>query len=64
MTSFQSVQEYCCTADGERDEQCVEAAYHDCSPSRLEDLRTQLEQQMGLAKFTEAYNKIKVVMVV
>lgn len=39
----------------------MEAAYHDCSPSRLEDLRANLEQQMGLDKFTEAYNKIKVV---
>lgn len=56
-----SVEEYCCTADGDGEEQCVEAAYHDCSPSRLEDLRASLEQQMGSDKFAEAYNKIKVV---
>lgn len=38
----------------------MEAAYHDCSPGRLEDLRAQLEQQMGPDEFKEAYNKIKV----
>lgn len=64
LASFQSVQEFCCAPDGNADERCVEAAYHDSSPGRLEDLRTQLEQQMGPDKFKEAYNKIKVVSIV
>lgn len=54
------VEEFCCAPDGDADEQCVEAAYHDCSRGRLEHLCAQLEQQMGPDKFTEAYNKIKV----
>lgn len=64
LAFFQSVQEFCCAPEGDADEHCVEAAYHDCSPGRLKDLRAQLEQQMGPDKFKEAYNKIKVVSIV
>lgn len=39
----------------------MEAAYHDCSPARLEELRAQLEQQMGPDQLAKAYNMIKVV---
>lgn len=51
----------CCTTDGSGEDQSVEAAYHDSIFSRLEELRFNLEQQMGFEKFIEAYNKIKVV---
>uniref|UniRef100_A0A8D0DE01 non-specific serine/threonine protein kinase n=1 Tax=Sander lucioperca TaxID=283035 RepID=A0A8D0DE01_SANLU len=45
------------TEDGE--DQGGEAAHHDSIFSRLEELRFNLEQQMGFEKFIEAYNKIK-----
>lgn len=48
------------TTDGSGEEQCVEAPYHDSIFSRLEELRFNLEQQMGLEKCIQAYNKIKV----
>ncbi|XP_037626465.1 serine/threonine-protein kinase Nek1 isoform X2 [Sebastes umbrosus] len=38
-----------------------EAAHHDSIFSRLEELRFNLEQQMGFEKFIEAYNKIKAI---
>lgn len=53
--------ESCCTTDGSGEDQSVEAAYHDSIFSRLEELRFNLEQQMGFEKFIEAYSKIKVV---
>ena len=34
--------------------------HHDSIFSRLEELRFNLEQQMGFENFIEAYNKIKV----
>lgn len=49
-----------CTTDGSGEEQCAEAPYHDSIFSRLEELRFSLEQQMGLEKCIQAYNKIKV----
>lgn len=50
----------CCTVDGSGEDQGGEAAHHDSIFSRLEELRFDLEQQMGFEKFIEAYNKIKV----
>ena len=50
----------CCSTDGSGEDQGVEATYHDSIFSRLEELRFNLEQQMGFEKFIEAYNKIKV----
>uniref|UniRef100_A0A8C2XNW6 non-specific serine/threonine protein kinase n=1 Tax=Cyclopterus lumpus TaxID=8103 RepID=A0A8C2XNW6_CYCLU len=38
-----------------------QAAHHDSIFSRLEELRFNLEQQMGFEKFIEAYNKIKAI---
>lgn len=46
-------------SDGSGEDQCVDAVYHDSIFSRLEELRFNLEQQMGFEKFIEAYNKIK-----
>lgn len=50
----------CCTIDGSGEDQGGEAVHHDSIFSRLEELRFDLEQQMGFEKFIEAYNKIKV----
>ncbi|XP_029282121.1 LOW QUALITY PROTEIN: serine/threonine-protein kinase Nek1 [Cottoperca gobio] len=47
-------------SDGSGEEPGGEAAHHDSIFSRLEELRFNLEQQMGFEKFIEAYNKIKV----
>ncbi|XP_032382144.1 serine/threonine-protein kinase Nek1 isoform X3 [Etheostoma spectabile] len=46
-------------SDGSGEDQGGEAAHHDSIFSRLEELRFNLEQQMGFEKFIEAYNKIK-----
>lgn len=46
--------------DGSEEDQVGEADHHDSIFSRLEELRFNLEQQMGFEKFIEAYNKIKV----
>lgn len=48
--------------DGSAEDQSAEAAYHDSVFSRLEELRFNLEQQVGFEKFIEAYNKIKVLL--
>ncbi|XP_075943416.1 serine/threonine-protein kinase Nek1 isoform X2 [Anarhichas minor] len=48
-------------SDGSGEEQGGEAAHHDSIFSRLEELRFNLEQQMGFEKFIEAYNKIKAI---
>ncbi|KAG8003471.1 Serine/threonine-protein kinase Nek1, partial [Nibea albiflora] len=48
-------------SDGSVEDQGVEAAQHDSIFSRLEELRFNLEQQMGFEKFIEAYNKIKAI---
>lgn len=55
--------ESCCSTDGSGEEQGVEAAYSDSIFSRLEELRFNLEQQMGFEKLIEAYSKIKVLCV-
>lgn len=46
-------------SDGSGDDQSCEAEHQDSIFSRLEELRFNLEQQMGFEKFIEAYNKIK-----
>lgn len=51
---------FCCTVDGSGEDQGGETVHHDSIFSRLEELRFNLEQQMGFEKFIEAYNKIKV----
>uniref|UniRef100_H3DJX8 non-specific serine/threonine protein kinase n=1 Tax=Tetraodon nigroviridis TaxID=99883 RepID=H3DJX8_TETNG len=48
-------------SDGSGEDQCAEAPYHDSIFSRLEELRFNLEQQMGLEKCIQAYNKIKAI---
>ncbi|XP_076582578.1 serine/threonine-protein kinase Nek1 isoform X2 [Chaetodon auriga] len=48
-------------SDGSGEDQGVGAVYHDSIFSRLEELRFNLEQQMGFEKFIEAYNKIKAI---
>ncbi|XP_062280769.1 serine/threonine-protein kinase Nek1 [Scomber scombrus] len=48
-------------SDGSGEEQVEEAEHHDSIFSRLEELRFNLEQQMGFEKFIEAYNKIKAI---
>uniref|UniRef100_A0A8D0AW62 non-specific serine/threonine protein kinase n=1 Tax=Sander lucioperca TaxID=283035 RepID=A0A8D0AW62_SANLU len=48
-----------CFYTGNDIDQGGEAAHHDSIFSRLEELRFNLEQQMGFEKFIEAYNKIK-----
>ncbi|XP_035509684.1 serine/threonine-protein kinase Nek1 isoform X2 [Morone saxatilis] len=48
-------------SDGSGEDQGVEAAHHDSIFSRLEELRFDLEQQMGFETFIEAYNKIKAI---
>ncbi|KAM4739512.1 serine/threonine-protein kinase Nek1 isoform 2-T2 [Anableps anableps] len=48
-------------SDGSGEDQGVEADHHDSIFSRLEELRFNLEQQMGFEKFIEAYNKIKAI---
>ncbi|XP_038127583.1 serine/threonine-protein kinase Nek1 isoform X3 [Cyprinodon tularosa] len=48
-------------SDGSGEDQGVEADHHDTIFSRLEELRFNLEQQMGFEKFIEAYNKIKAI---
>lgn len=58
--NFMRTDKSCCSTDGSGEDQGVEAAYHDSIFSRLEELRFNLEQQMGFEKFIEAYNKIKV----
>lgn len=46
--------------DGSGEDHGGEAEQQDSIFSRLEELRFNLEQQMGFEKFIEAYNKIKV----
>ncbi|XP_047231160.1 serine/threonine-protein kinase Nek1 isoform X1 [Girardinichthys multiradiatus] len=48
-------------SDGSIEDQGVEGNHHDSIFSRLEELRFNLEQQMGFEKFIEAYNKIKAI---
>uniref|UniRef100_A0A1A8FPY8 non-specific serine/threonine protein kinase n=1 Tax=Nothobranchius korthausae TaxID=1143690 RepID=A0A1A8FPY8_9TELE len=48
-------------SDGSGEDQVSEADHHDSIFSRLEELRFDLEQQMGFEKFIEAYNKIKAI---
>uniref|UniRef100_A0A4W6E4W1 non-specific serine/threonine protein kinase n=1 Tax=Lates calcarifer TaxID=8187 RepID=A0A4W6E4W1_LATCA len=48
-------------SDGSGEDQGGEAEHHDSIFSRLEELRFNLEQQMGFEKFIEAYNKIKAI---
>ncbi|XP_008297134.1 serine/threonine-protein kinase Nek1 isoform X2 [Stegastes partitus] len=48
-------------SDGSGEDQVGEAEHHDSIFSRLEELRFNLEQQMGFEKFIEAYNKIKAI---
>ncbi|XP_026201818.1 serine/threonine-protein kinase Nek1 [Anabas testudineus] len=48
-------------SDGSGEDQGGEAENHDSIFSRLEELRFNLEQQMGFEKFIEAYNKIKAI---
>ncbi|XP_035997393.1 serine/threonine-protein kinase Nek1 [Fundulus heteroclitus] len=48
-------------SDGSGEDHGVEAGHHDSIFSRLEELRFNLEQQMGFEKFIEAYNKIKAI---
>lgn len=50
----------CSSVDGSEEDQGGESEHHDSIFSRLEELRFNLEQQMGFEKFIEAYNKIKV----
>uniref|UniRef100_A0A672Y2L8 non-specific serine/threonine protein kinase n=1 Tax=Sphaeramia orbicularis TaxID=375764 RepID=A0A672Y2L8_9TELE len=51
----------CHFEDGSGEDQGGEAEHHDSIFSRLEELRFNLEQQMGFEKFIEAYNKIKAI---
>uniref|UniRef100_A0A665SVZ4 non-specific serine/threonine protein kinase n=1 Tax=Echeneis naucrates TaxID=173247 RepID=A0A665SVZ4_ECHNA len=53
--------EFYCLTDGSGEDQGGEAEHHDSIFSRLEELRFNLEQQMGFEKFIEAYNKIKAI---
>ncbi|XP_034565573.1 serine/threonine-protein kinase Nek1 [Notolabrus celidotus] len=48
-------------SDGSGEDQGIEAVHHDSIFSRLEELRFNLEQQMGFERFIEAYNKIKAI---
>uniref|UniRef100_A0AAV2KYB5 non-specific serine/threonine protein kinase n=1 Tax=Knipowitschia caucasica TaxID=637954 RepID=A0AAV2KYB5_KNICA len=48
-------------SDGSGEDQCSEPEHQDSIFSRLEELRFNLEQQMGFEKFIEAYNKIKAI---
>ncbi|XP_041862500.1 serine/threonine-protein kinase Nek1 isoform X2 [Melanotaenia boesemani] len=48
-------------SDGSGEDQGGETEHHDSIFSRLEELRFNLEQQMGFEKFIEAYNKIKAI---
>ncbi|XP_028300394.1 serine/threonine-protein kinase Nek1 isoform X2 [Gouania willdenowi] len=48
-------------SDGSDDDQEKEAKHHESIFSRLEELRFNLEQQMGFERFIEAYNKIKAI---
>nr|XP_043900097.1 serine/threonine-protein kinase Nek1 isoform X3 [Solea senegalensis] len=48
-------------SDGSEDDQSGDTEHHDSIFSRLEELRFNLEQQMGFEKFIEAYNKIKAI---
>ncbi|KAJ0032191.1 hypothetical protein NQD34_002272 [Periophthalmus magnuspinnatus] len=48
-------------SDGSGEDQCSEPEHQDSIFSRLEELRYNLEQQMGFEKFIEAYNKIKAI---
>nr|XP_020459159.1 serine/threonine-protein kinase Nek1 isoform X2 [Monopterus albus] len=48
-------------SDGSGEEQGAEAEHHDSIFSRLEELRFNLEQQMGFERFIEAYSKIKAI---
>uniref|UniRef100_A0AAQ5ZC86 non-specific serine/threonine protein kinase n=1 Tax=Amphiprion ocellaris TaxID=80972 RepID=A0AAQ5ZC86_AMPOC len=52
---------FCSNVDGSSEDQVGEAEHHDSIFSRLEELRFNLEQQMGFEKFIEAYNKIKAI---
>uniref|UniRef100_A0A4W6E242 non-specific serine/threonine protein kinase n=1 Tax=Lates calcarifer TaxID=8187 RepID=A0A4W6E242_LATCA len=59
--SIMSTDKSCCSVDGSGEDQGGEAEHHDSIFSRLEELRFNLEQQMGFEKFIEAYNKIKAI---
>ncbi|XP_034036437.1 LOW QUALITY PROTEIN: serine/threonine-protein kinase Nek1 [Thalassophryne amazonica] len=48
-------------SDGTEEDQGAESEHHDSIFSRLEELRFNLEQQMGFEKLVEAYNKIKAI---
>ncbi|XP_023809657.1 serine/threonine-protein kinase Nek1 isoform X2 [Oryzias latipes] len=48
-------------SDGSEEDQGGASEHHDSIFSRLEELRFDLEQQMGFEKFIEAYNKIKAI---
>ncbi|XP_072294192.1 serine/threonine-protein kinase Nek1 [Eucyclogobius newberryi] len=48
-------------SDGSGEDQSGEPEHHDSIFSRLEELRFNLEQQMGFEMFIEAYNKIKAI---
>ncbi|XP_047192619.1 serine/threonine-protein kinase Nek1 isoform X2 [Scophthalmus maximus] len=48
-------------SDGSGEDQGGDAEHHDSIFSRLEELRFNLEQQMSVEKFIEAYNKIKAI---
>uniref|UniRef100_A0A672I3X0 non-specific serine/threonine protein kinase n=1 Tax=Salarias fasciatus TaxID=181472 RepID=A0A672I3X0_SALFA len=48
-------------SDDSGEDQGGEAQHYDSIFSRLEELRFNLEQQMGFEKFIEAYNKIKAI---
>ncbi|XP_068599346.1 LOW QUALITY PROTEIN: serine/threonine-protein kinase Nek1 [Brachionichthys hirsutus] len=48
-------------SDGSGEDQGGEAVYRDSIFSRLEELRFNLEQQMGFEKLIEAYSKIKAI---
>ncbi|XP_028259981.1 serine/threonine-protein kinase Nek1 isoform X2 [Parambassis ranga] len=48
-------------SDGSEEDQGRETEHHDSIFSRLEELRFNLEQQIGCEKLIEAYNKIKAI---
>uniref|UniRef100_A0A669B3R2 non-specific serine/threonine protein kinase n=1 Tax=Oreochromis niloticus TaxID=8128 RepID=A0A669B3R2_ORENI len=54
-------EEECSNGSPADEEQGGETEHHDSIFSRLEELRFNLEQQMGFEKFIEAYNKIKAI---
>ena len=50
----------CVCADDSEEDEVDELEQQDSIFSRLEELRFQLEKEMGFENFIEAYNKIKV----